>query len=128
MAGSLGLPEGSVEEFLGCGPESQALARLRVNHFPVCAQPELTWGIHGHRDPSVLTLLHQDDVGGLQIGFKDGTWHGVRPIPGAFVVNVGDLGQVRQYDEFLALLLFFPVLCQFSGPFALVPETSASNN
>jgi isopenicillin N synthase-like dioxygenase len=94
MAGSLGLPEGSVQEFLGYGPESQGIARLGVNHYPACPQPELTWGLHAHTDPSVLTLLHQDEVGGLEIRLNNKTWHGVRPIPEAFVINAGDFCQV----------------------------------
>ena len=36
----------------------------------------------------------QDDVGGLQV-FKEGNWHGVSPVPGAFVINIGDMMQVH---------------------------------
>jgi isopenicillin N synthase-like dioxygenase len=38
----------------------------------------------------VLTLLYQDDVGGLQVLSGDGEWVTAHPIPGTFVVNVGD--------------------------------------
>src|SRR5436309_2990013 len=70
IATSLALPEGSVDELLGSDGKAQVFGRTRVNHYPVCANSQLTWGLQGHTDPSILTLLHQDDVGGLQICLK----------------------------------------------------------
>lgn len=95
MAAGLGLPKESVEDLVGSLEDNRVFGRARVNHYPVCSSPQLTWGLQGHTDPSIITLLHQDAVGGLQICFKDGTWHGVQPIEGALVVNVGDYLQVR---------------------------------
>jgi len=51
---------------------------------------EEQFGIGGHTDWGVLTLLYQDDVGGLQVLSGDGEWVTAHPIPGTFVVNVGD--------------------------------------
>ncbi|WRX09296.1 Oxoglutarate/iron-dependent dioxygenase - like 10, partial [Theobroma cacao] len=62
---------------------------LRLNHYPPCQKPELALGTGPHSDPTALTILHQDQVGGLQV-FADGKWHAVTPIPGSFVVNIGD--------------------------------------
>lgn len=44
-----------------------------------------------HTDYGTLTLLRQDTVGGLEVTTREGKWVGVESIPGAFVVNVGDL-------------------------------------
>ena len=49
------------------------------------------FGVAPHSDYGVLTLLNQDPVGGLQVMGKDGEWLMAHPIPGTFVVNVGDL-------------------------------------
>jgi gibberellin 3-beta-dioxygenase len=103
MVGSLGLPDESLEGLLG--PDfhnKQVVARLHINHYPVCVEPDKTWGFHSHTDSTIITVLHQDDVGGLQVRFKDGSWHGVRPIDGALVVNVGNFLQVWSNRRFLS--------------------------
>lgn len=49
------------------------------------------FGVGPHTDFGVLTLLSQDDVGGLQVQTLDGDWVAAPPIPGTLVINVGDL-------------------------------------
>ena len=49
------------------------------------------FGVAPHTDYGCLTLLYQDDTGGLQVQGLDGEWLTALPIPGTFVVNVGDL-------------------------------------
>jgi isopenicillin N synthase-like dioxygenase len=48
-------------------------------------------GVAPHTDFGVLTVLCQDDVGGLQVQNAQGRWVNAPPIPGTLVVNVGDL-------------------------------------
>nr|CAD1843565.1 unnamed protein product [Ananas comosus var. bracteatus] len=62
---------------------------MRLNYYPRCQRPELTLGTGPHCDPTSLTILHQDDVGGLQV-LADGQWLSVRPSTDAFIVNIGD--------------------------------------
>ena len=62
---------------------------MRLNYYPPCQKPDLTLGTGPHCDPTSLTILHQDHVGGLQV-FVDEKWHSVSPDPEAFVVNIGD--------------------------------------
>ena len=59
--------------------------------------------LHHHTDAGVLTILLQDDVGGLQVRAR-GEWVGVVPLAGALVINVGDMMQVWSNDRFRAAL------------------------
>uniref|UniRef100_A0A803PKC5 Fe2OG dioxygenase domain-containing protein n=1 Tax=Cannabis sativa TaxID=3483 RepID=A0A803PKC5_CANSA len=62
---------------------------MRLNYYPPCRKPDLTLGTGPHCDPTSLTILHQDQVGGLQV-FVDDEWHIIAPNFNAFVVNIGD--------------------------------------
>ncbi|KAJ1286528.1 hypothetical protein BS78_03G359300 [Paspalum vaginatum] len=62
---------------------------MRCNYYPPCPEPERTLGTGPHCDPTALTILLQDDVGGLEV-LVDGDWRPVRPVPGAMVINIGD--------------------------------------
>lgn len=66
---------------------------LRLNRYPVCTLSPEVYGLVPHTDSDFLTILHQDQVGGLQL-MKDSRWVGVRPNPSALIVNIGDLFQV----------------------------------
>jgi isopenicillin N synthase-like dioxygenase len=48
-------------------------------------------GAGAHVDWGMITILLQDDVGGLEVRAPDGTWHAVRPVAGAFVIILGEL-------------------------------------
>ncbi len=69
------------------------LARGSIIYYP--PQPpnlgDEQFGVSPHSDYGCLTLLWQDDNGGLQVRGKDGGWIDAPPIPGTFVINIGDL-------------------------------------
>lgn len=66
---------------------------LRLLHYPPQPPqaPEDLYGSAPHKDFGCLTLLAQDDVGGLQVQTPAGAWVDAPPLPGALVVNVGDM-------------------------------------
>ena len=57
---------------------------------PVDAGADL-FGVAPHTDYGCVTLLWQDGVGGLEVQAPDGSWVAAPPVPGALVVNIGDL-------------------------------------
>lgn len=66
----------------------------RSHHYPPTPSDssKRTRGVGAHTDFGALTLLLQDEVGGLEVLHKPtGSWHAVPPIKGAYVVNAGDL-------------------------------------
>lgn len=75
---------------------------LRLIHYPPApaTRPDDLFGIHPHTDYGFLTLLTQDDVGGLQVRRPDGSWIEAAPVPGTFILNVGDALERWTNDRF----------------------------
>ncbi|KAF5190165.1 2-oxoglutarate (2OG) and Fe(II)-dependent oxygenase superfamily protein [Thalictrum thalictroides] len=89
MAKNLGLePEKLTTLFEDC------IQGVRMNYYPPCPHADKVLGISPHSDGTALTLLIQvNQVQGLQVK-KNGKWVPIKPIPGAFVVNIGDVLEI----------------------------------
>ncbi|KAG6787579.1 hypothetical protein POTOM_003620 [Populus tomentosa] len=74
--------------------------RINLNYYPICPNPELTVGIGRHSDVSTLTVLLQDDVGGLYVRGDDDYWIHVPPVNGSLVINVGDALQIMSNGRY----------------------------
>lgn len=84
----------------------------RLNYYPArdplsAAEQEAVNGLgdmalHHHTDPGAITLLLQDDVGGLQTRSEADGWIDVPANPDALVVNMGDVMQVWTNDRYKA--------------------------
>jgi isopenicillin N synthase-like dioxygenase len=84
-------------------PFAEPQYKLRMTHYPPQAgMPDDEFGIAPHTDTSFLTLLAPNDVPGLSIRTQGGEWIAAPAIPGAFVVNGGQLLQRWTNDCFLA--------------------------
>jgi isopenicillin N synthase-like dioxygenase len=69
----------------------QHLGLLRLFHYPAEENPDPSlWAVGEHTDYGLITLLLPTDKG-LQVQTKQGQWIDVDPIPGTFIVNIGDI-------------------------------------
>ncbi|KAK4476586.1 hypothetical protein RD792_015743 [Penstemon davidsonii] len=68
---------------------------LRINNYtpPEDLEEEEAEGLGMHTDMSCLTIVYQDEIGGLQVRSKDGKWMNILPCEGTLVVNIGDMLQ-----------------------------------
>lgn len=111
---------------------------VRLNHYPI-GDPvpanerdgladlgETALGYH--TDPGVLTLLLQDNTGGLQTQARDGRWIDIVPTDGTIVVNLGDMMQAWTNDRYRAAVhRVVPMTTQrrFSIPYFSNPQRDA---
>lgn len=104
MLGSLGI---SQEEIKWAGPKGDftgACAALQFNSYPPCPDPAKAMGLAAHTDSTLFTILHQSNTSGLEV-LRDGSgWVAVPPIPGALVINVGDLLQILSNGLYQSVL------------------------
>ena len=92
---------GLIEQALGLAPGRLApmferpTTFLRLLHYPPrhadAAADE--FGSAPHTDYGFITILAQDEIGGLEVQLPDGRWLPAPPIPGSFVVNLADMGE-----------------------------------
>lgn len=89
VARALGLPE---DWFTSKMVDN--ITYLRFLHYPATdaepGDPDQP-GCGAHTDYGLVTLLAEDEVGGLQVKRRSGEWLDVRTEPGQLVVNLGDL-------------------------------------
>ncbi|CAK9185043.1 unnamed protein product [Ilex paraguariensis] len=65
-----------------------------INYSPPVSQAEKeVEGLGMHTDMSCVTIVYQDEVGGLQVRSKEGKWMDINPCQATLVVNIGDLLQ-----------------------------------
>ena len=75
---------------------------LRLLHYPTQRNEDGLFGSAPHTDYGFITLLAQDDVGGLEVKNKAGDWIAAPPIPDTFVMNVGDILARWSNDKFVS--------------------------
>ena len=77
---------------------------MRLLHYPPPSDSasETSWGIASHTDYECFTILSQDPTGGLQVQNANGQWIEATPIPGTFVINIGDMIARWTNDRFVS--------------------------
>jgi isopenicillin N synthase-like dioxygenase len=88
MAG-LALSLGLEESYFADRYTGEPLTLFRIFNYPPPRDPGL-WGVGEHTDYGLLTILLQDDAGGLEVRSRSG-WVAAPPVPGSFVCNIGDM-------------------------------------
>jgi isopenicillin N synthase-like dioxygenase len=136
---ALGMSEAEVLQTMEKGFGDLHTSAARLNYYP-SADPvpdaertDLTglgdMALHYHTDPGAITLLLQDNHGGLQALSKKDGWIDVPPVDGAIVVNIGDVLQVWTNDRCTAgVHRVLPVHSEqgrYSVPFFYQPAVKA---
>ena len=89
------------------GNEPTELFRIFNYPKPAAFNPNETskMGVHEHTDMGFLTILLQDDNGGLEVKSRENEqWIAAPPIPGTFVVNIGDMLELWTHGIYQATL------------------------
>jgi len=79
---------------------------MRVINYPALTEAPPAGQIRAgeHTDYGALTILLQDAVGGLQVRSRKGEWVDVTPVPGSFLINLGDLMARWTNDRWVSTL------------------------
>lgn len=74
---------------------------LRINNYspPKTVESQQVEGLGQHTDMSCITIVYQDEIGGLQVRSKGGKWFDISPRDGILVVNIGDMLQAWSNDR-----------------------------
>lgn len=136
---SLGMTDQELSTMLDAGFGEAHSSAARLNYYPAHDpvpnedKANVTdlgdMALHHHTDPGAITLLLQDDHGGLQALSKTSGWIDVQPKPGTIVVNVGDVLQVWTNDRCTAgthrVLPVSSTSGRYSTPFFYQPRFDA---
>ncbi|WP_299998124.1 isopenicillin N synthase family oxygenase [uncultured Cedecea sp.] len=87
LATALSLPENAFEKLYGNEPNEH----IKLIRYPGVQGTQSNQGVGAHKDSGFLSFLLQDDQKGLQVEVSPNNWIDASPLPGSFVVNIGEL-------------------------------------
>jgi isopenicillin N synthase-like dioxygenase len=85
----------------------RAIDKMRAINYPDQPQEPKPGQLRAgeHSDYGTLTILRIEDApGGLQVKHRSGTWIDIGSVPGAFIINIGDLMQYWTNDRWVSTL------------------------
>ena len=89
LVAGVALSLGLEESYFADRYTGEPLTLFRIFNYP--PPPDFTlWGVGEHTDYGLLTVLLQDDAGGLEVRSRS-RWVPAAPVPGSFVCNIGDM-------------------------------------
>jgi isopenicillin N synthase-like dioxygenase len=126
---ALAVALGQDERYFDAWFDDEATAHLKIIHYPGRAVPTDDQGVGAHKDYGYLALLQQDEIGGLQVQAGDGGWLDATPVPGSFVVNIGEMLEIATQGYLTATRhrVVSPAsgVDRYSVPFFLGPRLDA---
>jgi len=87
FAAALEQPEDAFESVYRDTPNQH----IKIIRYPGRDATQSDQGVGAHKDSEFLSFLLQDEQAGLQVACDDGQWISAVPVPGTFVVNIGEL-------------------------------------
>ncbi|MCU1684354.1 MAG: Iron/ascorbate-dependent oxidoreductase [Amycolatopsis sp.] len=120
---------GQGEDYFDTWFDAEASTHVKIVQYPGRPDENSDQGVGVHKDYGYLALLQQDDVGGLQVQASDGSWIDAKPVPGAFVFNIGEMLEIATQGYLTATrhrVVSPPVgVKRLSVPFFLGPRLDA---
>ncbi|SVC13757.1 uncharacterized protein METZ01_LOCUS266611, partial [marine metagenome] len=102
LAISLGLSKNYFAPFI-----SKSHSYMRISNYPPYKNSQkenIGDGIGSHIDYGFLTILLQDNIGGLEIKNSNNEWFSAPIIPGTFLINIGHMIQRWTNDYYRATI------------------------
>ncbi|GAA1313450.1 isopenicillin N synthase family dioxygenase [Pseudonocardia xinjiangensis] len=126
---ALSVALGQDEAYFDAWFDDESSLHVKIVHYPGRPTPADDQGVGAHKDYGYLTLLQQDEVGGLQVLAPGGGWIDAAPMPGAFVVNIGEMLEIATQGYLTAtrhrVLSPAAGVDRYSVPFFLGPRLDA---
>jgi isopenicillin N synthase-like dioxygenase len=100
----VGLGLGLPADYFGARFTDEPTTLFRIFNYPKHTWSDEIdeWGVREHTDMGFLTILLQDNSGGLQVKSLNGEWISAPPIDRTFVVNIGDMLEVWTHGIYRA--------------------------
>lgn len=127
FAHALDLPHDHFDQFF-----EKPVKNLKLLHYPAqpTDRPPDQFGAAPHTDFGFVTVLAQDDTGGLEVRSPDGEWHRAPVIAGTFVINIGDALARWTNGRFAStphrVINRAPHRSRYSAPFFMDPNMHAT--
>ena len=102
---AVGLGLGLSADYFASRYDDDPTCLFRIFNYPsLAAKKDDDWSVRQHTDMGFLTILKQDDLGGLEVQSPDGEWLPAPPVPGTFVINIGDMLELWTWGKLRATL------------------------
>ncbi|KAB7494553.1 hypothetical protein Anas_07541 [Armadillidium nasatum] len=116
----LNLPFGTLQNMHTNICSDSNRSTLRLMHYPpiLFEIPENSARCVEHTDNGTITIVFQDNMGGLEVKKRNNEWVQAHPIPGTLFVNVGDMLQKFSSGRFRATVSYYTFVLILPGPYS----------